>query len=148
MWFGPLAILAIVTLHLLFIAHPTKRRWELSYILLVGLVGLLVDTGLGVLGATHYPTSEAVWSPALAPPWITALWVLFGTLPHHSLGWLKGRPGLAVIFGAIGGPLSYLAGTRFGAVGLGDTPLLSWCALAIEYALLTPLLLHFAQRDQ
>ena len=148
MWLGPLAVLAVVTLHLFFVVRPTERRWELGYILVVGLVGMLADTGLGVVGATRYPTSEAVWSLALVPPWITGLWVLFATLPHHSLDWLRGRPLLAAGLGALGGPLSYLAGTRFGAVAVGDEPLLTLGALAIEYALVTPLLLRLARWSQ
>lgn len=148
MWLGPLAVLAVVTVHLFLIARPTERRWELRYILVVGLVGMLADTGLGLLGAMRYPTSEAVWSLALVPPWITALWVLFATLPHHSLGWLRTRPYLAAGLGALGGPLSYLAGTRLGAVAAGDQPLLTWGALSIEYALVTPLLLRLARTGQ
>jgi len=148
MWLGPLVVLVAVTLHLLVIADPEERRWELGYILVVGLVGMLADTGLGLLGATRYPSSEAVWSLALAPPWITALWVLFATLPHHSLAWLRGRPRLAVVLGAVGGPLSYLGGTRLGAVAVGDQPLLTWGALAIEYAVVTPLLLGLCRRRQ
>ena len=146
MWLGPLVVLVVVTLHLLLIAERTERRWELGYILVVGLVGMLADTGLGLLGATRYPTSEGVWLLALAPPWITSLWVLFATLPHHSLAWLRERPRLTVVLGAVGGPLSYLAGTRLGAVAVGDQPLLTWGALAIEYAVVTPLLLRLARR--
>jgi len=145
MWSGPLVVLVIVALHLLFVVRPSERRWELGYILAIGVLGMLVDTGLGLIGATCYPSSEAVWPARIAPPWITALWVLFGTLPHHSLGWLAGRPALAVVLGAIGGPLSFLGGTRFMAVAPGEAPLLTWVALALEYALLTPLLLHLAR---
>ncbi len=148
MWLGPIAVLAVVALHLFWITRPAERRWELGYILAVGLVGMLADTLLGALGATRYPTSEAEWSLALAPPWITALWVLFATLPHHSLGWLRSRKLLAAVLGAIGGPLSFLAGTRFGVVAVEDQPLLTWSALAIEYALVTPLLLHVSRRSQ
>jgi Protein of unknown function (DUF2878) len=148
MWLGPLAVVAVVGVHLLFVASAPGRGRELKYILVVGLMGSLADTGLSVLGATSYPTSEAPWPWTLVPPWIAALWVLFATLPNHSLAWLIGRPRLAFVFGAIGGPLSYLGGTRLDAVGLGDEPLLTVSALAIEYALVMPLLLHFARRSQ
>jgi hypothetical protein len=145
MWLGPGAVLAIVVLHLLFVAEREMRRRELVFILLVGLIGMLADTGLGALGATRYPTSESVWTALVVPPWITALWVLFATLPYHSLGWLKGRPVLAMIFGALGGPLTFLAGVRIGAVDAGDSLMLTYGSLAIEYALVTPLLLFLAQ---
>jgi hypothetical protein len=148
LWLGPLAVLGVVVLHLAFVTQPEHRRRELGYIIAVGLLGLLADTGLGWLGATHYPTSEEVGGLSLAPPWIVALWVLFATLPHHSLSWLTKRPWLSVVFGAFGGPLSYLAGVRMGAVAVGESALLTWGALAIEYALVTPLMLHFARSEK
>jgi hypothetical protein len=145
MWTGPLAVLVITALHLLIVVRPSERRWELGYILSIGLVGMLADTGLGLAGATQYPSSEAAWASALAPPWITALWMLFGTMPHHSLSWLAERPGLAVVLGALGGPLAFLGGVRFGAVAHGESAVLTYFALALEYAILTPLMLRFAR---
>ncbi|MFT5286079.1 MAG: hypothetical protein ACI8TQ_002247 [Planctomycetota bacterium] len=148
LWLGSIAVLVIVALHLLLITRPSERRWELGYILCVGVIGMLADTGLNLLGATNYPTVETEWSLAFAPPFITALWILFATLPNHSLGWLRGRTLLAVIFGAIGGPLAYLGGTRFGAVAVAEEPLLTYGALALEYAIVTPLLLCLSRRRE
>ena len=145
MWLGPLSILAIVALHLAVLVRPEQRGYELRYILAVGVIGALADSGLKLLGLTMYPSSEAVWTIPTAPPWIVSLWVLFATLPHHSLSWLQGRWRLAAILGAIGGPLSYSAGLGFGVVGLGEQPIWTLGALALEYALVTPLLLRFAR---
>jgi hypothetical protein len=142
LWSGPLVVLLVIAVHLKFVARPANRCRELQYILAVGLFGLLADTGLSILGATRYPSSASTWATVIAPPWITALWLLFATLPHHSLRWLAGRPWLAILFGAIGGPLSYLAGSRLGAVGIGEPPLLTWGALAVEYGIAMPLLLR------
>ena len=44
----------------------------------------------------------------------------------------------------MGGPLSYFAGTRMGAVAIGESSTLTWSALAAEYAVVTPLLLALA----
>lgn len=146
-WVGVGAAAATVALHLAIIAVPERRAREAGYIVVVGLVGTLLDSGLGALGAIRYPGTDEAWTYAIAPPWIASLWVLFATLPHHSLAWLVGRPALAALLGAIGGPLSFYAGLRMGAVGVGDEPLMTWGALALEYALATPLLLHFARTD-
>ena len=145
MWLGPLVVALIVAVHLALFSRPEERTYELRYILVVGLVGALADTVLRQLGATSYPSSEATWAFATAPPWIVSLWVLFAILPHHSLGWLRGRAWLAALLGAIGGPLSYVGGTSFGAVEVGDRPVFTLGALAVEYALFTPLLLAFAR---
>ena len=110
----------------------------------VGALGTVLDSALLAAGATRYPGTDAAWPEALVPPWITALWVAFALLPRVSLRWLAGRTTLAALLGAVGGPLSYLAGERMGAVALADAPAFTVVALAVEYALLTPLLLRFA----
>ena len=142
MWAGPAAVAVVALIHLLLVSG---RGRELLFLLGVGLAGTLVDSGLAWLGATSYPTSTEAWPYAVVPPWITSLWLGFATLPRRSLAWLAPRPRLAVLFGAIGGPLSYLAGVRLGAVGVGADPLLTWGALSLEYALVTPVLLRVSQ---
>ncbi len=143
MWFGPLAAAAFVLVHLRLCPGPARRS-ELVYLVAVGLVGTLLDTLFHALGVTSYPTSAEAWPYLVVPPWIVSLWVAFAALPRFSLGWLAGHTLLAILFGAIGGPLSYLGGTRFGAVGVGEPPIWTWGGLALEYAVLTPLLLRFA----
>ena len=55
------------------------------------------------------------------------------------MGWLCGRFALATVFGAIGGPLAYLAGDKLGALEIHVLPavVIAWivvmpCLLAIE----------------
>ena len=148
MWLGPVAALTFLTLHLKMIGGNSERRREASYAVAVGLLGTLADTALYATGATTYPTSEGAWPYLAVPPWITSLWVAFALLPRFSLGWLRLRPGLAALLGAVGGPLSYFGGTRFGAVGVGEPPLLTWASLAVEYAVAMPLLMRFAPSTQ
>lgn len=140
MFTGPLAIAGLVILHLGLISKPSNRRSELRLLIKVGLLGTLADTLLTGLGLVQYPTSAEAWPYMLAPPWISALWVLFATLPAHSLSWLKGRPALGFLFGAIGGPLSFFAGQRLGAIDTGANPQLTYAALALEYAICMVLL--------
>jgi hypothetical protein len=144
MWLGPITVLGIVVLHLTLITKPERRRRELALFAGAGALGMLADSLLAAIGLVTYPTSAEARPFAIAPPWIIALWVLFATLPAHSLGWLQGRLRLAALLGAIGGPLSFLAGERLGAIGTGSTPIWTWIALSIEYAICMPLLLHFS----
>ncbi|NOT31985.1 MAG: DUF2878 domain-containing protein [Planctomycetes bacterium] len=140
-WLGPATFAAVVAVHLLLVS---ERARELRFLLLAGVLGTIADTVLAALGATAYPSSEAAWHLPIVPPWITALWIGFATLPRFSLAWLVRRPGLAALLGAVGGPLSYLAGARLGAVAVSSEPLETWSTLAVEYALATPLLLWLA----
>jgi len=143
MWAGPAAVAVVAAVHVARSARPAR---ELAFLLGVGLAGTLADTALHALGCTSYPTSREAWPFLLVPPWITALWIAFATQAGTSLAWLASRPRLAALLGAVGGPLSYLAGVRIGAVATSESAWTTWTGLAAEYALATPLLLYASTR--
>lgn len=145
MWTGVIAMAVVVAVHLVLVAD---RKREAGYILCAGLIGTVADTVLSILGVIVYPTSEAVWTQWIVPPWISALWVGFATLPRFSLSWLAGRPWLAAVFGAIGGPLAFWGGMRLGAIAPKPDSVITWVVLAVEYAIATPLLLWLAPQDE
>jgi hypothetical protein len=139
-WVGTGLALAIVGWHLNRAAHP---RAELTLIAIAAAVGALWDSALVALGWIGYPNGILV--AETAPHWMVALWMLFATTLNVSLSWLKRRLLLAVVLGAIGGPLAYLAGSRLGALSFIE-PAAALAALAIGWALLTPLLVLVARR--
>jgi hypothetical protein len=61
------------------------------------------------------------------------------------MGWMRGRPVLTVLMGAVGGPLSYLAGEKLGAIELTQ-PVQALAALAVAWAIAMPLLMWLASR--
>lgn len=137
-WLGPVMVLAIVAIHL----RATRRPWgEASLVASAVLLGLVADSLLLATGWIAYPNGG--WMPGLAPYWIVSLWALFATTLNVSMRWLSGRTVLAALFGAIGGPLSYLAGARLDAMVFVDT-IAAVTALAVGWALLMPLLMKLA----
>ena len=141
LWAGPAALVPLVVLHVLWLPREARGR-ELVTLAGVGLVGTLMDTGLHAANLTSYPGTAAVWDVTLVPPWITSLWIAFATQRQTSLRWLRGRPLLAAVLGAVGGPLSWRAGVALGAAGMGEPPLATWVALAIQYGLIMPVLMR------
>ncbi len=142
-WLGPLAVAAWLALHAFWPGRPR----ELKLVLAVTLIGTAVDSALRAVGLLGYSAVPGGWPTFVAPPWIIALWAAFAALLRHSLAWLTPRPWLGAAFGAIGGPLSFLAGRRLGAVELhAERPALSLVALALEWAILTPALGLLARR--
>jgi hypothetical protein len=139
-WLGPLALVP----YLLWMLRGARvrTRQAVSWVA-AGALGSLVDGVLAALGLFRYPTAPTSWPAWLVPPFIASLWIAFATLPHISLAWLAPRPGLAVVLGALGGPLSFAAGVRAGAVGYGESVLVTNAVLALQYALATPLLLRW-----
>ena len=139
-WLGLAAVSVAVALHLRFTRRPGGEAWLLASAVLLGLVA---DSLLLATGWIAYPNGG--WVPGLAPYWIVALWALFATTLNVSMRWMHGKPWLALVFGAVGGPLSYLAGARLGAMTFNDAfPAI--IALAIGWGLAMPLLMRLARR--
>ena len=59
--------------------------------------------------------------------------------------WMRGRWALAALMGAVGGPLSYLAGSRLGAMSF-EEPVSALLALAVIWAVAMPLLMLLSTR--
>ena len=90
---------------------------ELKLILKAALFGVAVDTLVANLGFLSFEDS---WPSAyLSPIWMWTLWALVASTINGSLSWLRGRPVLGAVLGAIAGPLSYEAGIRMGAGSWG-----------------------------
>ena len=137
---GTIFALLIVVAHVVRAASPIEEMKLLGVALALGLVW---DSALASTGWIRFTSGVVV--DGVAPPWILALWALFATTLNVSLGWLKGRPLVAALLGAVAGPLSYWAGARLGAIEFEAlTPAL--CALAIGWAVMTPLLVAAATR--
>ena len=87
--------------------------------------------------------TSGLFNDSLAPYWIITMWMLFATTLNVSLRWLRGREALAVVFGLVGGPLTYLAGQKLGGITLvNETAAL--VALAIGWAVIMPILLRLS----
>ena len=139
-WLGPVVVAAVVALHLALVRRPLP---ELYLLLAAMLIGLVLDSLLLATGWLRY--SAGLWLPGLAPYWIVSMWALFATTLNVSMGWMRGRPVLTVLMGAVGGPLSYLAGEKLGAIELTQ-PIAALAALSLAWAMAMPLLMWLAAR--
>ena len=139
-WIGVLVTTGVVLAHVLRAPLPEA---ELKLVLLSLGLGLVFDSLLVWQGWLQY--SSGILLPNLAPYWIVALWGLFATLLNVSLRWMRGRWVIAVLFGAAGGPAAYYGGLRLGALEFTNMPA-GLMALAIGWAVLTPLLLALSSR--
>ena len=112
-WTGFLVAMILVGVHL---ALSVERSLEVRLVVLATAVGAVVEA-IQIATGTYRFTSGTV-SDALAPPWLLAMWAQFATTFRFSLRSVIRRPVPAVLFGAAGGPLAFLAGERLGAVTL------------------------------
>ncbi|MBI1424993.1 MAG: DUF2878 family protein [Gammaproteobacteria bacterium] len=131
---------AIIGWHVWRAQQPAK---EIYLILAAMLVGALWDSLLVWQTWLDYPAG--ILLPHTAPYWIIIMWALFASTLNLSLRWLKSHLLLAVILGAIAGPLAYYAGARLGAVDFVQ-PTSAFIALALGWAVFTPLLVILSKR--
>lgn len=139
-WVGPLVVAAVVAYHLQRAASPLP---ELSLLVTAALLGTVFDSALVATGWLVYPSGQ--WHALMAPYWIVAMWVAFATTLNVSLNWLKGRTQLSVVFGAVGGPAAYWAGSKLGGVSFVE-PALALTTLALGWAAITPALVALSTR--
>lgn len=130
--------LCIIALQLMLQArNGLPWRDALCFALALGLLGTVTDTlwqyaGLVLFHANPFHT-------AVAPPWMTALWLSFGVnLILIYRNWLTHY----LLWGAIVFPsmiFAYWLGARIGAATVTTNPLFFYTALGATWALLLPL---------
>lgn len=126
-----LVVAVHLCLHFLLFAGGWR---EALLVLGVSLVGYVIDQWVflsGILVQTSGLTSP--------PLWLSCLWPVFATTLLHLFAFLINRPLLAIPLGALGGSLSYVAGSR-----LANVQFVAWpegpLVLALLWALLMPFL--------
>ncbi len=139
-WAGTAIALTVVAIHLYLAPQARFQTWLIAF---AAVFGFIADTIL-ILGGWLEFTS-GVLMPDTAPHWMVAMWMIFATTLNVSLSWLKDRWLLAVVFGAVGGPLAYYAGAKLGAVTLMD-PVRALFAVGVVWTIAMPLLLLVADR--
>ena len=136
---GMIIALGIVIYHVVAQADSIN---ELKLVLVAVVIGLFWETWVLSLNILHYPShpEASFW----APHWLIMMWALFATTINLSMGWLKSRWVLALLMGAIFGPLAFIGGEKLGAVVFLDSTL-SIITLSVGWGLLMPLLLWIAE---
>lgn len=115
----------------------------------LGLVGATVLLALALEGAWvagGLIVYSAPWPLPNAPAWLLAIWAAFALTLVPLFGYLHGRPALATLLGAVGGPLAYLGAARAHALQLTTPAWRGVLALSAGWALAMPALTSLAGR--
>ncbi len=121
--------------------YSRTRMADLRLIALACLIGPLVDAALLAGHWIEYAAHRA--DNPLAPLWLFGCWANFALTLNHSTAWMRGRPWMAALFGAVSGPVSYLAGAALGAIELAGPAWVPLLVLALGWAVVMPLLARF-----
>lgn len=135
-WIGPLVAALSAAVQI-----GSARDWRVDLALagVAALVGYAADSALVLAGVLTFPERAALGWPS--PIWMVALWVNLAVTLRRLLGYLLGRYVLGAVFGAIGGPLAYLAGVQMGAARFGIGREAALAVVAVEWLVALPLLL-------
>ena len=137
---GTAAVVAAIAWHVAISARPST---ELALVGLLSAIGLVAESLVVSQGHVAYPAGQPLaW---VAPYWMVALWGEFAIALNVTLRWLKRRPLLAAVLGAIFGPLSFLGGVRLGGARFIDAPA-ALVTLACMWAALMPLVMWLSDR--
>lgn len=142
--------LGVIFLGLFLVWHLSQARQpslELMLIVIAVIIGAIYDLIMTQNKLLTYQSHG--WTNSLPAAWILTLWAEFAMTLNVSLRWLKniktGRWLVAILFGAIGGPLAYMGAAKLGAVTIDTLPL-SYVALSVGWAIVTPILLLLSQK--
>jgi hypothetical protein len=112
-WTGFVIAMILVGVHL---ALSVERSLEVRLVVLATAVGVVAE--MMQIAAGTYRFASGTVTDALPPLWLLAMWAQFATTFRFSLRSVLTRPVPAMVFGAAGGPVAFLAGERLGAVTL------------------------------
>ena len=144
-WLGVIVVAIIVVWHL---SQAKQAKPELILLAHVLIIGGAFDQAMLSSHLISYQAHgwQFLNNPsALTPAWILALWAEFVTILNVSLRWMRNKWLVAILFGAIGGPLAYMGAEKLGAVTLNSLPT-TYIALSVGWAILTPLFLVLSQK--
>lgn len=97
----------------LHVARARRRRDEIVLVVVATALGVVVDSALVGGSAMRFPDAVAL-GPLPTPLWMIALWSGFATMLLSTLRPIVTSMPRALLFGFLGGPLSYLGGSRLG----------------------------------
>ena len=131
-WVAPALIVASAVVQLRWSPRPGRE----SLLIVCAATGVVFDVIASAIGLFR---CESL-SPAGFVIVFGSLWINFGTTLRPSLRWMWGRPILAAMLGAAGGPAAYWTAVQLGAITMSDQPWRAYAWCGMQYAVAVPVL--------
>ena len=128
-WAGFVVGLLLLAAHFMLSTQPER---DLQLVVVAVGAGLVVEVILIATGTYSFASGTVVAS--LPPPWLLLMWAQFATTFPFSLKPIIMRPVASAVFGAVGGPVAFVAGQGLGAVTLLPPVSLSLLRLAVGWS--------------
>ncbi len=141
-WAGFAVGLLLLVAHFVLSSRPER---DLKLVVVAVVAGLIVELMLIATGTYRFTSGTVV--AALPPAWLLLMWAQFATTFPFSLKPIVMKPVAAALFGAIGGPLAFVAGQGLGAVTLLPPVSLSLLRLAVSWGIAMTVLSAVAREE-
>lgn len=139
-WAGVLVVGLLVVWQL---SRSNRHPLDMRMVSVCLALGFVLDTAWIQLGLLEFAMP---WpSGQVAPFWILLLWVAVALVINHSMAAFKHRLVVLALAGGIGSPMSYFAGSRFGAVEWLAPAWQVVLATGLSWAVVLPLLFWLAR---
>jgi hypothetical protein len=143
-WPGVLSAIAFLAWQ---VGVAPRRRGALAVLSIALACGVVIDGLMRGLRFADYAAGAPALPPGGAPLWILGLWACFSLTLSGPLRALGDYPWLAVVLGAIGGPLAYAGAARgWDALTFNAPAWRGFVVLGIGWALAMPLLARLSHR--
>ncbi|WP_063651822.1 DUF2878 domain-containing protein [Aliivibrio fischeri] len=118
-----------------------SRKQDAMMITVIGIIGVISDSFLSLIDIFAFANNVII------PIWLIMIWAHFSIALNHSLKWLSRFHIVAIsLFGAIAGPLNYLAGQRLGGVEFVYSLNIALFAVAVIWAVNLPVFIIIQKR--
>ena len=141
-YIGPSLMLLFIIFHGAFFI---KNNRELQFILVIGVIGTIVDSGLVLSKYFVYAGSYAENLP-IAPLWITAMWAGFAATVNHSMVFFQKKWALMIIAGGVFGPAAYFTGKGFEAIYFELGNLSSALIIGVVWGISMPMVFYINEK--
>lgn len=138
---GPMFVAAMLVFHLVF-TRPFLP--EVIVIASVTAVCTLIDSLYIDLGMLAFKSGYE-HLPYIAPPWMSAIWVLYAMCLNHSLVWMNRFILPAAILGSFVAVACYKGGVEIGIVDFLISQKIGLAIIGIVWLFLFPLSLKFSR---
>ena len=139
-YLGPIITLFFILTHLLIVKFKIR---DIKTILAAIICGVIIDNLFSIFNLIEYK-GGILTTYNLAPFWILAMWGGFSLTMLYTLDYLKTKYFTSFLLGAIGGPLSYSAGTSIGSLIINSNT--TYILLSISWGLILPLLFIYINK--
>ncbi len=106
---GWVAFAIVMAIH--FFRVSINKKKDLVEILVIGGLGILLDTALGNTGVLNF--NQSYFLGVFPPLWLWGIWFLYASTISYSFILLRNKIPAQIIIGGFFAPVSYITGAKF-----------------------------------